>query len=124
MRISVWSSDVCSSDLLSLHPFPPIPSDENRNSHADRHCWSEAEVAADIFDVGGGLISPTAKSVRLFAIRSPDYNAVYYAIRIWIRWATGDKDFPMIKRWLLSFAAAQRWPVEGDRKSTRLNSSR
>src|SRR3546814_2685144 len=70
MRISDWSSDVCSSDL-------------------------------------------TAKSVRLFAIRSPDYNAVSYAIRIWIRWATGDKDFPMIKRWLLSFAAAPRWPDEG-----------
>src|SRR3546814_14258225 len=65
----VGASHLANIRVLPFHPFFPIPGDESRYSYADRGGRRKSEVAAHIFDVGGGLIDIAVlqdrKSTRL-----------------------------------------------------------
>src|SRR3546814_7045237 len=94
MRISDWSSDVCSSDLLEVTPSGPASAalaverlalafdDDTRSRVLAK--GSELRATAEINSSGVGLI-------------------------------TG--------QWEVATGATSHWPVIRDRKSTRLNSS-
>src|SRR3546814_9720748 len=43
MRISDWSSDVCSSDLQDFHLLPPIRASSPGRRHASRNHWGSGE---------------------------------------------------------------------------------
>src|SRR3546814_7595768 len=129
MRISDWSSDVCSSDLSVLYRRPRLES-PHFGDKAARKRGRPAAVAVDMgiadFDIGQPLTTPEYPAMQgeSGAAKAADPRRdgdqfvkprrgviVDFAVR-----------FPNICTILVKIGARLP-PAQGDRKSTRLNSS-
>src|SRR3546814_9392655 len=103
MRISDWSSDVCSSDLLTASlsavlPNQPLINIVDSSADGTKHLvYAESDVDSGRYY----FFDESAKKLRQIAIERPQLAGV-----------------PLGKMTSVSYPAA-----DGDRKSTRLNSS-
>src|SRR3546814_10025835 len=102
MRISDWSSDVCSSDLLVLMPNNPKAGGVSRRAEGDER--EEAKEVLDKLEVPNGMGVIIRSNGVGRTLEEIQWDANYLAEI----WAAIEK------------AAGER---KGDRKSTRLNSS-
>src|SRR3546814_4098590 len=67
MRISDWSSDVCSSDLALPCPFRPRLYSENGRSHGLVFCSNCSPRYRDFREFGGFSMGKASGLVRLYA---------------------------------------------------------
>src|SRR3546814_6966287 len=109
MRISDWSSDVCSSDLRGRDREPLDPDAEQRH----RFQGSSAHFAADAeSDFRPGYGADDTRKITHDDRREP----VVTPGQPWVRAVGGEEALGEV-------VGADRQEVEVDRKSTRLNSS-
>src|SRR3546814_3977554 len=101
MRISDWSSDVCSSDLMA----PVTPDRPKRRSHPAVRI--ALLVIGTLLILSTPIVGPLPGPGGIFVFA----GGLTLVLRN-SRWAR--RRFARLKR---------RWPKMGDRKSTRLNSS-
>src|SRR3546814_4596694 len=134
MRISDWSSDVCSSDLAleqASHARRP-DSDDGLIHHSDSGVQylamnytqrlAEAKLVPSVGSVGDSYDNALAETINglykaevIWRQRSwPSVSAVEMATLRWVDWYNNHRLFGPI---------GHISPAEADRKSTRLNSS-
>src|SRR3546814_10391787 len=109
MRISDWSSDVCSSDLVSLgRVFAPVPSE------------FLLIASTALLLTGFGLIMVLSATSALDGARNPFEHVIKQGVFA----VLGIPLMFIASRLPVAFWRRMAWPVLiGDRKSTRLNSS-
>src|SRR3546814_9304134 len=114
MRISDWSSDVCSSDLLlSRHVWPPLASKHYYQSSTGAFSNMEVPVEAD----HQFKVPVIRRSEYTVYLEQATRHHTFIHCVIHVRWT------PKVFRALTADFAVLRGLHGGDRKSTRLNSS-
>src|SRR3546814_10116830 len=115
MRISDWSSDVCSSDLVGRDPGRlrvALMRQTPAGTPVDPECVAAARAAAKLLESLGHHVEEAAPKVDVAALGTANFAAISTALAVDVE-----------DRAKLTGIAPSPEMLEKDRKSQRLNSS-